>query len=359
MRRVLKKSGSLYLHCDPTASHYIKILMDSILGRKNFRNEIVWCYTGPSNTKSHFPRKHDIILFYAGQGGIFNKDKVRVRYKESSFTMGGSGSFTKGSSGRDHKHGASEQLARGKVVEDYWTDIPALSVSKERLGYPTQKPAGLLERIIRASSKRDGVILDPFCGCGTAIYAAEKLGRRWIGIDISPFATGLVRQRVYRQCNLRWKDVRMLGIPETPEDAKSLASQDKFEFEKWACGHVGAEGMFHQPGTRGADRGVDGMLKFYPLYEGRKPKPHYAIVQVKGGGVSPDAVRALYATVKNFDAKAGVMLCFENQMSTVENNRNRDTFNDLTGTYPVIQGLSVEKMLRGQSPKLPNLLKAA
>jgi hypothetical protein len=151
----------------------------------------------------------------------------------------------------------------------------------------------------------------------------------------------------------------MLGVPETPDDAKSLAKQDKFEFEKWACGHVGAEGMFHQPGTRGPDRGVDGVLKFFPMHWNETPKPHYAIVQVKGGGVTPDSVKGLYSTVKQFEAKAGVLICFADYMRTVENNRIQETFTDATGTYPVIQGLTVENMLRGQSPRLPNLLQKA
>ena len=222
---------------------------------------------------------------------------------------------------------------------DVWTDIPSLNnMAKERLGYPTQKPRVLLERILASSSQEGDLVLDPFCGCGTTLHAAEKLNRRWIGIDIARFATGLVRNRLLSNFDIDPSDVRVLGIPETPEDARQLAEQDKFEFEKWACGHVGAEGLFHAPGTKGADGGVDGVLKFWPLQWGKKARqdrPEFAIVQVKGGAVTPDAVRALDNTMKRFEAKAGVIVCFRDRMQTVED------------------------MLRGNRPNLPNLLKQA
>ena len=186
MRRVLCDDGSIYLHCDPTASHYLKELMDAIFGKRNFRNEIAWCYTGPSNVKRWFPRKHDILLFYAKSSEtLFNRDAVRIPYKEESFTMGGSGSLAaKNRRNGDYTTGRAEQLAKGKIIEDYWTDISSLSVSKERLGYPTQKPLALYERIIKASSNPDDIVLDPFAGCATTCIAAERLGRQWVGVDI-------------------------------------------------------------------------------------------------------------------------------------------------------------------------------
>ena len=197
MRRVLKPTGSVYLHCDPTADAYLRALMDAVFGRDQFRNEIVWAYTGPANTRRWFPRKHDVILFYARGDNDFYRDAVRVPYKAGSFTMGGSGSLArKNKPGTDHKSGRDEALARGKVIEDWWTDIPALSVSRERVGYPTQKPLALLERIIAASSAEGDTVLDPFCGCATACVAADKLGRRWVGIDISERAADLVRERL-------------------------------------------------------------------------------------------------------------------------------------------------------------------
>ena len=248
-----------------------------------------------------------------------------------------------------------------KAMRDVWEISYLNANAKERMGYPTQKPLALLYRILKASSNRGDLVLDPFCGCGTAVHAAEGIGRRWIGIDISTFAAGLVRNRIrsHFPAQVKGSDIRMLGVPVTPGDARALASADKFEFEKWACGHVGAEGMFHNPGDRGADRGVDGVLKFFPMHWNEKPSPRYAIVQVKGGGVSPDAVRALHGTVEQFDATAGVLICFKDQMRTVENNRIKRTFKDVAGEYPVIQGLTVEDMLSDHSPNLPNPLQRA
>ena len=351
MRRVLKSTGTIYLHCDTTASHYIKIMMDVIFRHGNFGNEIVWHYKRWPAGDRHFQRMHDTILRFQASP----KFKFNVQFQPYSGKTIHRRMSVDGTTDLE----LSRDESRGTKMDDVW-DIPYLhSQSKERLGYPTQKPLALLERIIQASTNRGDVVLDPFCGCGTAINAAEKLERQWIGVDISPFATGLVRNRVYRQCNLKWDDFRMLGVPETSADARVLAADNPFEFEKWACGHVGAEGMFHKPGTKGPDKGVDGVLKFFPLEWGVRPKPHYAIVQVKGGGVGPDAVKALYATVEQFEASAGVLICFDDYMRTVENNRNRRTFTDATGTYPIIQGLSVESMLRGKSPALPNLLQKA
>ena len=203
MHRVLKPTGSMYLHCDSIASHYLKLLMDALFGRINFRNEIIWCYTGPGNVKRWFPRKHDVILFYARSSGTeFFRDRVRVPYKAKSFTMGGGGSLARRTASTgDYKTGREQQLLRGKVVEDYWVDVPALSVSNEYVGYPTQKPLALLERIIKASSNPNDVILDPFCGCATACVAAEKLGRRWIGIDVSEMAALLCIERIEKMQN--------------------------------------------------------------------------------------------------------------------------------------------------------------
>ena len=175
MRRVLREDGSIYLHCDPTASHYLKAIMDAIFGYKNFRNEIVWCYTGPGNTKRWFPRKHDTILSYSkGKGAVFNADAVRVPYVKLE-TGKTSGIFKT----------AATLSKRGKVVEDWWANFSTVGrIARERTGYPTQKPLALYERIIKASSNEGDSVLDPFCGCATTLVAAERLGRQWIGIDI-------------------------------------------------------------------------------------------------------------------------------------------------------------------------------
>ena len=367
LRRILKSTGSIYLHCDPTASHYLKLLMDAIFGRASFRNEIVWHYSGwNKKLDRHLERRHDVILFYAlsrkDQQFAYptrpwadreeyvstRKQKVRIDDDGREYVLSDAGG------GERVKRYLDEAMAYGVPLDDVW-DIPKLNNSDaERLGYPTQKPLALLERIIEASSERGDVVLDPFCGCGTTVHAAENLGRRWIGIDISRFSTGLVRERLLDNIpTLEAVDFEMLGVPRFLSEARDLATNDKFEFEKWVCGEIGAHGMYHNPGDKGADAGVDGVIEFYPFRLGQEPKKEIAIVQVKGGGVTPDAVRALYATVKRFDATAGVFVCFADQMRTVENNRNLDTFSDDAGDYPVIQGYSIEALLERKPLNLP------
>jgi site-specific DNA-methyltransferase (adenine-specific) len=189
MRRTLKETGSIYLHCDSTESHYIKVMMDKIFGRKNFRNEIVWCYSGPANVKKYFPRKHDVILFYAASDK-YTHNEVRVPY-EGKLTVGGKNSWA------GTKKDPSAYTKRGKLLEDWWKDIPALQRNeKERCGYPTQKPLGLLKRIIQASSKEGDLVLDPFMGSGTALVAAHELSRRFVGMDMNLAAIKTGRQRL-------------------------------------------------------------------------------------------------------------------------------------------------------------------
>ena len=191
MHRILKPTGSFYLHCDPTMGHYLKVLADAVFGYENFRNHIAWCYTGPQQAKKHFPRKHDFILFYAFDGAPFNRDAVRVDSKWNEL-----GGFSKAGVKREN---------RGKVPEDWWPMTFGPN-SKERIGYPTQKPLALLERIIKASSNPGDVVFDPFCGCATTMAAADKLGRDWIGIDISGKATDIVIERIEKQQGI-WREI--------------------------------------------------------------------------------------------------------------------------------------------------------
>jgi site-specific DNA-methyltransferase (adenine-specific) len=188
MHRILKETGSIYFHCDPTASHYVKIMLDEIFGRNNFRNEIIWAYKGASEAKKTLPKKHDIILFYAkSDNTVFNYDAIRVPYKENQ-------EKSAVWDGIEHK-----KNPLGTKCLDWWGDIPSFmtaSQSKERTGYPTQKPLALLERIIKASCPSGGVVLDPFCGCATTCVAAENLNRKWIGIDIAEQSVDLVMERL-------------------------------------------------------------------------------------------------------------------------------------------------------------------
>ncbi|MGU9962744.1 MAG: DNA methyltransferase [Candidatus Halichondribacter symbioticus] len=199
-QRVLKSTGSIYLHCDPTMSHYLKLLLDCIFGEKNFRNEIIWCYTGPGIANRAFKRKHDIILFYA-KSELTDFNPIRVSHKRQSVSVGAS-SYAAGSRTLEQaKQAEAEAIERGKAIEDWWSDIGSGShISKnERQGYPTQKPLALLERIIAASCPKGGIVLDPFCGCATTCVAAEKLERQWVGVDVSIKAYDLVRTRLRKE----------------------------------------------------------------------------------------------------------------------------------------------------------------
>ena len=337
MKRVLKETGSIYLHCDPTASHYLKLLMDAIFGRKNFRNEIVWKRTSSHNDAKRLGNIHDVLLCFgkskqSTSNTIFlpyedkyiksafrYQDKDGRRYSSADLTatskQGGGYEYEwRGVSrlwlcpistmqrleNENRLHYSKSGLvrrkryldeAKGRPIADVWTDInPISSHAGERLGYPTQKPLALMERIIKASSNLGDTVLDPFCGCGTTAHAAESLGRKWIGIDISRFSTGLVKRRIVdRFGNLNRDDIEIHGTPESPAEARDLAQRDKFEFEKWVCGAMGANGMYKNPGEPGADGGVDGVVEL-PVIRQKGSKfesqTEYVIIQVKGGAGS-------------------------------------------------------------------------
>ena len=201
MHRILRDDGSIYLHIDHTAHAWVKAMMDGIFGKKNFRNEIVWAYTGPSNTKRWFPRKHDMILWYSkSDRWLFNIDEVRTPYKLGNI-IGGATSLSVGTNRtvESRRERMNELVAKGgKVIEDWWSDIGSGShiPKAERTGYPTQKPIALYERIIRASSDAGDIVLDPFSGCATTPIAAERLGRQWVGMDIWDGAYDTVLDRL-------------------------------------------------------------------------------------------------------------------------------------------------------------------
>ena len=231
MRRILKPTGSIYLHCDPTASHYLKMVMDGLFRRRNFRNEIVWCYTQGGRPKKDFPRKHEIILRYTkSTKTVFNANSIKVDYElyssnsSDSFTkVDENGRYYKEVFGSDRKKKYRYYKDEGIVPYDWWI-IPKLTgrtaaARKEYTGYPTQKPLSLLERIIKASSNEGDVVLDPFCGCATACVAAERLDRQWIGIDISPSAETITKLRLSEEVDKNaglwdpFQDVKVLTTP--------------------------------------------------------------------------------------------------------------------------------------------------
>jgi site-specific DNA-methyltransferase (adenine-specific) len=205
MHRTLKETGSLYLHCDPTASHCLKLLLDGVFGKNNFRNEIVWCYTGPSGTKKNFPAKHDTILRYSKSDAfVFNENVIRIPYKELHTDKGKKAKIWKNEGKLQDETVRQQYIDKGKIPEDWWLDIPSGGhiSPKERTGYPTQKPLALLHRIIKASSNDGDVVLDPFCGCATTCVAAQQLQRKWIGIDIEKQSVSILVERLSNDAGL-------------------------------------------------------------------------------------------------------------------------------------------------------------
>ena len=226
MERVLKPTGSIYLHCDPTASHYLKIVMDCIFDRKNFRNEIVWCYRGGGVPRKDFAKKHDIILRYSkSQELTFNVDDVRVPYSEESQERL---RYTARAFRGERTYDTYTMNEAGKHPEDWWVMQPLMPSEKERVGYPTQKPLKLMDRIIKASSNEGDLVLDPFCGCTTTLIAAEKLNRKWVGIDASPFAKYFVKHRMEKDLN---KDVPVIFLNEI--SGRTDMHDDKERLNDW------------------------------------------------------------------------------------------------------------------------------
>ena len=298
MRRLLKPTGSIFLHCDPTASHYLKTVMDAIFGASRFRNEMVWCYSRPSApNQRQLSRVHDTVLWYSkGTKWTFNADAIRQPYAESSRAR--EGYVANASKVAD---GTVQLDSRGKFPES-WIYIPPLKGnSREYVGYPTQKPLALLERIIKASSNEDDLVLDPFCGCGTTIDAAKRLQRHWVGIDISSFAIDLIREKRLRDPTIPTK-----GIPTDFASACKLAAEQPFNFESWAVTRLPG----FAPNTKQvADGGVDGRAVL-----ATKPDDHnsrLALAQVKGGKFSLSALRDFVGVTRRDKAALGCYVTLE------------------------------------------------
>ena len=363
MRVALKKTGSIYLHCDPTASHYLKLLMDAIFGKDNFRNEIVWSYKRWTSDKLKLPSLHDIIFYYGYKNTRFYPILMPNSTPNSSQYVSAKNENGKTIVKRDKfgdpiKRTKSENLTIGDVWE-----MPIISPrAHERTGYPTQKPVALLERIIKASSNEGDTILDPFCGCGTSIHAAEKLKRKWIGMDISAFSIGLVKYRLVndKEINKVRKVlplIKTFGLFIDEKDAKKRAKDNPYEFEKVVCGMLMCQRLYNNrtPGQKGPDGGVDGVIPINALT--KKNEDALIIVQVKSGKVKVDNVKAMKQTVDTIDrAVMGIFVCLENQMGVVERNRSKKMVTIQMGLftkeYPMIQGLSVKDLIAGNADKL-------
>ena len=346
LHRVLKPNGSLYLHCDPTASHYLKILLDAIFGKQTFQNEIIWSYRRWPTKAQRYQRMHDVILFYSKDGdpSVFNTLYMSPTESSIKRWKGKKQLVEFGAQGERLPTQELGEASIGVPVNDVW-NIPIIApVSKERLGYPTQKPVALLERILEASSNEGDVVLDPFCGCGTTLHAATKLNRKWIGIDITHLAIGLIRRRLKEA--FPQKNFDIVGVPKELGGAQALALQDKYEFQKWALSMI--EAQPYKGGKKGGDGGIDGYLYFKP--DGKKTEK--AIVSVKGGQtLNPAMVKDLIVTVEQEGAKMGVFLTLElPTKGMIAQAASAGLYKTEYGQFPKIQIVTVEQLFQPGNP---------
>ncbi len=396
LHRVLKPTGALYLHCDPTASHYLKIVLDAVFGVEHLSNEIIWKRTTPKGLAfSRFASNHDVILFYRkGEHFVWNSqytaytkeyierfnqidDKTGKRFQATSllnpnpnrpnltYEFGGHLKVWRWT--KERMQAAAEQgmiyfppgggvprekrfieMQEGVPVGSIWTDIPAVnSVAQERLGYPTQKPVALLERILSASSNPGDVVLDPFCGCGTTIHAAQKLGRQWLGIDVTHLAISLIERRL--------KDAfpdlayEVVGTPRDLAGARDLAQRDKYQFQWWATSLIDAVPAGGK--RKGMDRGVDGYLNF----RDEAGKPAFGVVSIKGGeNVSAPMIRDLKGTVDREKAAIGVFVSLVDPTREMTREAASAGFYETGGRkFPKIQLFTIAQLLDGRKPEVP------
>lgn len=336
--RILKPSGSLHLHCDPTASHYLKLALDQIFGSSNYRNEIIWGYRTGGVSKRYWPRKHDVILFYAKSDKYqHNPLQERIYYEKPFFT---------------EKQDDEGRYYEDVYVRDVWDDEikPIINVSKERLGFPTQKPIELLERIIRASSNEQDLVLDPFCGSGTTLEAAQNLKRKWLGIDVTPLAINLIKKERLTAKRFPGLDIQISGIPSDMASARKLASDLPFDFEKWAIGLV--PGLAPNEKQTG-DKGIDG--RGYLVNEAGETKTDLVIVQVKGGRPTTENVRSFAQAIDSQNAIMGVFITLEKYTSPTASETAVKLGNFSIGAqeYPRLQFWSIEEYFDTSPPRLP------
>ncbi|WP_445190753.1 DNA-methyltransferase [Sphingomonas sp. Tas61C01] len=347
LHRVLKPTGSLFLHCDPTASHYLKLVLDAVFGVRQFRNEIVWLYTGPGSPGvRQFLRKHDTIFWYAkGETWTFNVDAVRQPHSAKTKANYKGGLVGSGFVGADHViHDG------GKVPEDWW-EFAIAPRGKEYLGYPTQKPIKLLERIVAAASNPGDVVLDPFCGCGTAVDAAQKLGRRWIGIDITHLSIGLIEKRLtegYRGA-ATWQTI---GVPADRESAERLAADDPHQFQQWIALKLG--GWPWKGGKKGGDRGVDG----YFYYVGANGQTETGVISVKAGAhVNPSMVRDLGRVMARDGHALGLFVCAATPTrGMADEAASHGLIQTEFGRFPALQIFTLAELFQDRHPRLPPLV---
>jgi DNA modification methylase len=361
LRRVMKPTASIYLHCDPTASHYLKTLMDAVFGAQNFCNEIIWWYRRWTAPSKRLQRLHDVILWYAKEYGRHTYNTIWVapanveKGRTEGYVEDESGRFVRQQSLRGKRY-EIERDPRGVHAGDVWPISFIHPSAKERLGYPTQKPEELLERIVDAGSNEGDLVLDPFCGCGTSIAVAERLKRRWIGIDITHLAIGLIKHRLLDTFGDGVKEkYRTIGEPVALPDAETLAKEDPYQFQWCALGLVGARPT---EGKKGADKGIDGRLFFHDEAKGGKTKQ--VIFSVKAGHTNPAHVRDLRGVLGREQAEnavIGVLITMQEPTPQMRAEAATGEFYDSPwGTrHPKLQILTVAELLEGKGVDMPPL----
>jgi site-specific DNA-methyltransferase (adenine-specific) len=400
LHRVLKDTGSLYLHCDPTASHYLKLVLDAVFGAENYRNEIIWKRTTSHNDAVRgYPDVTDHIFFYSkSRGHLFNRQYVpydeaylasKYRHRDAkgrlyrlsdlrspsprpNLTYDYKGykphpngwalsrermeeadrlgllEFPKKPDGRIQYRRYLDERP-GMPVTSLWDDIrPINSMAQERLGYPTQKPRALLERIIAASSNEGDVVLDPFCGCGTAVDAAQKLGRQWIGIDVTHIAIGMIEDRM--RSGYPGIEFETHGVPKDLDSAIKLANDDKHQFQQWACWQVGG----YPREKKGGDKGVDGWFNY--LAEGGKVETR--VISVKGGeNLNPGMVRDLGRVMERDKHRFGLFITAALPTKGVRDEiASHPLIETEFGRFPAMQVVTIAELIHGPKPKLPPLI---
>ena len=408
LHRVLKPTGSIYLHCDPTASHYLKLLLDAVFGHENHRNEIVWKRTSAHSDARRYGSVHDVLLFYSRTSDyLWNQmfqdyDPQYVeqyyRYEDDNgrrFMSGDLGAAGLQGGGYEYEWKGVTRVwrvpiqtmarldsegrvfytrngiprikryldeARGLPVQDLWTDIESLrSWHKERIGYDTQKPEALLERVINTSSNEGDVVLDPFCGCGTAVAVAERLGRRWIGIDVTHLAISLMKHRLHDTFRDDLSEYKVVGLPEDVASARALATESehdgRYQFEYWALGLVDARPA---TGKKGADSGIDGYINFFDDNSGKAKR---IIVQVKSGHVNRGMIATLKGDMERENAAIGVFITLEEPTEPMQQEAIAAGFYEPEGLpgnqYPKVQILTIEQLLDGAQVQYPRFGAAA
>ena len=349
IHKVLKDTGSFYLHCDPTMSHYLKIICDLIFKEKNFRNEIIWSYYRWANVQKQLQSQHDIILFYSKtENNYFNVLKIPLdkNRKRNLVEMIDGKKVCK----RDENGDIIYREQTDKPLSDVWEIFRVGNTAKERLNYPTQKPELLLERIINASSNKCDIVADFFCGCGTTVAVAQKLNRRWIGVDISHLAVNLIEKKrlIEPYKNKLSGTYEIHGFPKDLDSAKELAKNVKggrLQFEQWIV-EVMLNGVLNDKKN---ELGFDGYFTFY-IKENEK---HHGFIEVKSGHTDVHDVNHFIATVNDKKAHFGIFVCFDEQITKemLRTSKKQGIYGNFN--YDRIQIISVENLLNGNMPKIP------